>query len=468
MGAGSLYTINLMNKRNNEDNSYFSEGGITYGILSTISLFLMIILTIIYGRLEYNRVFVYFCISMISLYIPHVLGAWIYGANLNYNNNNNNMNNYRGSSSTLAFCRIQTLWVNVSGLAAGIALLIYSFEIYKSIVQQHVIYGEWKRLKYYAMISFLFPLFVGIVPPYLIADKDDGIAPGSFFCILNKPSIPLVFVSIAGWNTVLSLFGIYFSLRTLIVVAKLFFVHGFYVNFRFSTPINENKTFDLEISNDNNNNVSSSGSSSSSISHNSLSHSRSRSMSSSKIPIYVFFRLTLFFIMYCGVTALIYGRCLIISLKQEKDLNVKEPKFIGYITASLGIVVFLIFGTSMEAGRAYWRFFSIILNWFNWITCFKKIMRDESFGDWETKQKQQMRRETGETEEEHGDSTAATTVIDEQIVNREVNMINNREIIINNTTIDIEQDNNREITTEPGEKDEKNNPSDAFRIPPFL
>ncbi|CAG8432934.1 6080_t:CDS:2 [Diversispora eburnea] len=321
-------------------------------------------------------------------------------------------------------------------------MLIYSFEIYKSIVQHHVIYGEWKRLKYYAMISFLFPLFVGIVPPYLIADKDGGVAPGAFFCILNKPSIPLVFVSIAGWNTVLSLFGIYFSLRTLIVVAKLFFVHGFYVNFRFSTPVNEN-----------NHNISSSGSSSSSISHNSLSHSRSRSISSSKIPIYVFFRLTLFFIMYCGITVIIYGRCLIIGLKQEDDLNVKEPKYIGYITASLGIVIFLIFGTSMEAGRAYWGFLSIILNWFNWVTCFKKILRDDSFGDWETKQKQQMRRDTGETEEEREDST----VIDEQIINREVSMVTNREITMNNTTIDIEQDNNREIITATGEIDEKHN-----------
>src|SRR6266542_2660050 len=124
MEAGPHLPTNNYNISNGipiiDNESYITSGGLVYAILSTISLFLMIILFIIYGRLDYNRIFVYFCVSMITLYIPQVLGAWIYGANL-----------YQASQ---AICWIQALWINASGIAAGVTVLLFSFEIYRSIV----------------------------------------------------------------------------------------------------------------------------------------------------------------------------------------------------------------------------------------------------------------------------------------------------------------------------------------------
>src|SRR6266540_4154563 len=122
MEAGPLLsanndTSNIQNSIKVDNEPYISNGGLVYAILSTTSLFFMIILSIIYGRLGYNRIFVYFCISMVTLYIPHVLGAWIYGANL--------------KQASQAICWTQALWINASGIAAGVTVLIYTFEIYR-------------------------------------------------------------------------------------------------------------------------------------------------------------------------------------------------------------------------------------------------------------------------------------------------------------------------------------------------
>src|SRR3954452_24409915 len=117
MEAGPLNKSIIQDSIPIDNEPYITDGGLAYAILSTISLFFMIILSIIYGRLDYNRIFVYFCVSMVALYIPHVLGAWIYGANL-----------HRASQ---AICLSQALWINASGMTAGVAVSIFSFEIYR-------------------------------------------------------------------------------------------------------------------------------------------------------------------------------------------------------------------------------------------------------------------------------------------------------------------------------------------------
>ncbi|CAG8437537.1 1713_t:CDS:2 [Acaulospora morrowiae] len=356
------------------DDPYITSGGLAYGILCTVSLFLMIILAIIYGRLAYNRVFVYFCLSMITLYVPHILGAWIYGANLR--------------RAPTAICWIQALWINASGISAGITALIYSFEIYRNIVKQRVTDGEWKRRKYYMTISIVFPLFVGIVPPFLIADKSDGIAPGPFFCVLNKPSIPLVFVSVSGWNTLSSLLGIYFLLSTCVAVINLFRNRKGFNPGKSTAPQTTTQGYDLGASTPQSNGSSVTMSRENSIIYEDLSEDSFSGRTFGRIPIYVCFRLALFLIMYCAMFVLIYGRSLVVNLKQD-DLSVKEPKYVEYIVASLGIVIFLIFGTSLEACTAYWRFLKAVFN-FKWLN--KCIGREESFGDWETSQ----RKRTGE------------------------------------------------------------------------
>ncbi|CAG8472532.1 14279_t:CDS:2, partial [Dentiscutata heterogama] len=214
MEANSLdnsFSNLIMYKRDSQpynQDPYITGGGLVYGILCTFSLFLMITLSIIYGRLEYNRLFAYFCISMVTLYIPHVLGAWIFGANLR--------------RASTAFCWIQALWINASGIAAGLSVLIYSYEIYRRIVC-HTTDGEWKRRKYYTAICIVFPLLVGVIPPFLIAERPDGNCP--YFCMLYEPSIPMALVSVEGWNTLTSIFGIYFSMRTVIEVIALSYTY---------------------------------------------------------------------------------------------------------------------------------------------------------------------------------------------------------------------------------------------------
>jgi hypothetical protein len=179
MEASPLLPTNKNIIQDLDNELYITSGGLAYAILSTISLFFMIILSIIYGRLDYNRIFVYFCVSMVALYIPHVLGAWIYGANLH--------------RAPQAICWIQALWINASGITAGVAVSIFSFEIYRNIVL-HLTESEWLRQKYYIAISIIFSLLIGIIPPALIAEKPNGILPGPYFCVLYKPEITMVFV----------------------------------------------------------------------------------------------------------------------------------------------------------------------------------------------------------------------------------------------------------------------------------
>ncbi|GBB94465.1 hypothetical protein RclHR1_02360023 [Rhizophagus clarus] len=286
-----MHTINELNdggptNSNNTSNSipmgnesYLTSGGLTYAILSTISLFLMIILSIIYGRLDYNRIFVYFCISMVTLYIPHVLGAWIYGANLR--------------QTSQAICWIQALWINASGIAAG------------------------------------FTLLVGIVLPALIAEKPNGILPGPYFCVLYKPEIAIAFVSIQGWNTLTSLFGIYFSIQTAIVVVKFFYIRKGVDRPKTPTTITQNTVVELT----------------------SNFHDDENENPFAFASFYVCIRLVSFGVLYCAVTILVYGRNLILSV-QKAPYNFNHP-FMEYIIASLGILLFVVFGTSMEAIRAY-------------------------------------------------------------------------------------------------------------------
>ncbi|CAG8443537.1 5469_t:CDS:2 [Acaulospora colombiana] len=327
------------------DDPYMTSGGLAYGILCTMSLFLMIILAIIYGRLARNRVFVYFCLSLIMLYIPHILGAWIYGANLN--------------RAPTAVCWVQALWINASGISAGITVLIYAYEIYRNIVKQRVTEGEWKRRKYYLTMSVVFPVLVGIVPPLLIADKPDGI-----------------------------------------VVANLFFARkGFDPN-KSTTPRTA-RDFDLEASTPPSNGSSVTMSHEESVVYEDLSSGSFTRRVVGRIPIYICLRLVLFLVTYCAMIVLLYGRSLVVNLKQD-ELSVKEPKYIEYIVASLGIIIFLIFGTSLEACAAYLRFLKVIFN-FNWLKrCFG---RDDSFGDWEVTRK---KREVTDTPEPTFISRGAT------------------------------------------------------------
>ncbi|CAG8540528.1 4052_t:CDS:2, partial [Paraglomus occultum] len=187
---------------------HFADGGLIYSILCTLSLFLMFVLVIIYYRLNYNRIFVYFCVSIVLIFIPHALGGWIYGAQL--------------ARAPTIVCWIQGLWINAASIAGGLTVLVYTYEIYRGIVL-HVPDDEYKRRKYYIAVSILFPLLVGFVPPAIIAEKPNGILPAAYFCFLYKPMIPLAFVSVEGWNTLLAIPAIYFSFRTAIEVAKIIY-----------------------------------------------------------------------------------------------------------------------------------------------------------------------------------------------------------------------------------------------------
>lgn len=362
MGAGSLYDTfsNLIiYKRDSlsyDQDPYITGGGLAYGILCTFSLFLMITLSIIYGRLEYNRIFAYFCISMVALYIPHVLGAWIFGANL------------RRAPST--FCWIQALWINASGIASGISVLIYSYELYRRIVW-HLTDGEWKRRKYYIAICIVFPLLVGVIPPFLIAERPDGIAPGPFFCMLYEPSIPMALVSVEGWNTLTSLFGIYFSMRTVIEVIALSYTY----EESDKTPQHqlnaEVQDFDYDLSS-----PTSIATTEPNFSNNQDSIS---TRTTSSIPIYVLLRLILFALLYCAVTILSYGRDLYLSIRQIEYDRI-NPTYLEYVISLLGIVIFIVFGTSLEACKAYWHLLKVILS-FRWLK--RWSTRKDSFGDWE-------------------------------------------------------------------------------------
>jgi len=96
------------------------------------------------------------------------------------------------------------------------------------------------------------------------------------------------------------------------------------------------------------------------------------------IPIFVCIRLVSFGVLYCAVTIFVYGRNLVLSI-QRVPYDPNKP-FMEYIIASLGILLFIVFGTSMEAVNAYWKFVKIVIS----CQCIKLWLgRDESFGDWE-------------------------------------------------------------------------------------
>ncbi|CAG8603661.1 17309_t:CDS:1 [Racocetra fulgida] len=100
----------------------------------------------------------------------------------------------------------------------------------------------------------------------------------------------------------------------------------------------------------------------------------------SSIPIYVVLRLILFALLYCAVTILSYGRDLYISFR-EVEYDLVNPSYLEYVISLLGIIIFIVFGTSIEACKAYWRFLKAFLR-FKWV---KHLLgRKDSFGDWET------------------------------------------------------------------------------------
>ncbi|CAI2165751.1 3088_t:CDS:2 [Funneliformis geosporum] len=280
--------------------------------------------------------------------------AWIYGANLN--------------QAPQVICWIQALWINASGIAAGITILIYSFEIYRSLVLR-VTEGEWLRRKFYLVMLIIIPILVGIIPPAILAEKPNGILPGPYFCVLYKPEIPMIFISIQGWNTLTSLFGIYFSIRTATMVVKFIYIRKGVVKPKPS-PIRKSRNIGVEPS---------TPTASISNFHNTRQIDECPPLSSrtiASIPMFVCIRLVTFGVLYCAVTILVYGRNLVLSIKGT-PYDSKKP-FMEYIIASLGIVLFIVFGTSMEAIRAYWKFIKIILS----CQCLK-MRRDESFSDWE-------------------------------------------------------------------------------------
>ncbi|CAG8550251.1 1704_t:CDS:2 [Ambispora leptoticha] len=363
--------------RGPSDDPYMTTGAVAYAILCTISLILMCILTIIYGRLSYNRVFVYFCVSVIALFIPHTLGAWIFGANL--------------ARAPNWLCWIQGLWINAAGIGAGLLVLLYSYEIYKSIVL-HVDNDYQLRKKYYLALAVLLPLLIGFIGPVIVAEKPYGILPGPYFCVLYSPILPLAFVSIQGWNTLLSIpvsakekyepqktntdisheiesaFTIPYTPTTMTSTANASqIIHS------PTTYVNHNDNYSIPDQ---------------------VSKLSDRTISS--IPVYVCLRLVMFGLLYSAVTISVYGRNLYDSVRQaEYDF---KPTYLEYVIASLGIILFLVFGTSIEAGRAYLRFIRILakLNWLR--RCFAWMRRDESFGDWEIQQQKKRAEEQAKQE----------------------------------------------------------------------
>ncbi|CAG8662204.1 11669_t:CDS:2, partial [Scutellospora calospora] len=226
----------------------------------------------------------------------------------------------------------------------------------------HMTDGEWKRRKYYITICVIFPLLIGVIPPFLIAERPDGITPGPYFCMFYKPSIPLALVSVDGWNTLTSLFGIYFSSRE-----------------SDKTPQHQTDTgiqeFDHGL-----NTPASIASSNLRFSSNPYDIGTSGSTrSTSSIPIYVLLRLILFAFLYCAITILSYGRNLYLSIR-EIEYDLINPTYLEYVVALLGIVIFVVFGTSIEAFKAYWRFLKVFLS-FRWLK--SRLNRKDSFGDWE-------------------------------------------------------------------------------------
>ncbi|CAG8549425.1 4383_t:CDS:2 [Ambispora gerdemannii] len=393
--------------RSPSDDPYMTSGAVTYTILCTISLILMCILTIIYGRLSYNRVFVYFCVSIIALFIPHTLGAWIFGANL--------------ARAPDWLCWIQGLWINAAGIGAGLTVLLYSFEIYKSIVL-HIDNDYHLLKKYYLALAVLVPLLIGFIGPVIVAEKPHGVLPGPYFCILYRPILPLAFVSIQGWNTLFSIPGIYFSFRTVIEVIKVIYTQkGFddkalakERNGPKTNSANTNISHDIEsaftmpytpttmTSTANTSQIIQSPTTY--VNHDTYDANytlpdRTSKLSDrtiSSIPVYVCLRLVLFGLLYCAVTISVYGRNLYHSVRQ-KEYDFK-PTYLEYVIASLGIINFLVFGTSREAGRAYLRFIMIAIE-LNWLRrCFAWMRRDESFGDWEIQQEKKRAEEKAKQE----------------------------------------------------------------------
>ncbi|CAG8522730.1 4027_t:CDS:2, partial [Cetraspora pellucida] len=205
----------------------------------------------------------------------------------------------------------------------------------------------------------------------LIAERPDGISPGPFFCMFYKPSIPLALVSVDGWNTLTSLFGIYFSMRTVIEVIATSYAHRESVK----TPQHQlnagTQEFDLDL------NSPTSVATSNRFPNNPASVVTS---TTSSIPIYVLLRLILFALLYCAITILSYGRNLYISIR-DVEYDLVNPTYLEYVISLLGIIIFIVFGTSIEACKAYWRFLKAFLS-FQW---FKRLLaRKDSFGDWET------------------------------------------------------------------------------------
>ncbi|KAG9293050.1 hypothetical protein G9A89_016412 [Geosiphon pyriformis] len=383
--------------RGKSDDPYMTTGALIYSVLSTISIFLMCVLCVIYGRLNYNRVFFYFCVSIVMLYIPHVLGAWIAGANL--------------ARWPNALCWIQGLWINTTGIAGGMLVSIYSFEIYRSIVW-HKFDDEYKRKRYYFWTVILFPFLIGFIGPIIVANKPYGIQPGPYFCLLYKPKRALAFVSIEGWNTLFSIPGIYFSFRTAIEVARIIFT---------------SKGFDpmTTIKQESGRRRSSVTRSQVNADHVHLSHdieaaftipyspttpttmtqlhspipsnppARTPSSLSDRtiasIPIYACIRLVSFGLLYSGVTVGVYGRNLYHAIR-ETNYDFK-PSYLDYLIASLGIIIFVVFGTSVKAIREYGRFFKILAT-FNWLkVCILWLRRDQSFGDWEIQEQRKQQAE---------------------------------------------------------------------------
>jgi hypothetical protein len=99
------------------------------------------------------------------------------------------------------------------------------------------------------------------------------------------------------------------------------------------------------------------------------------------IPIYVCARLLIFGLLYSAVTVGISGRNLYLAIRLTEH-NFR-PSYMEYLISSLGILIWLVFGTSREAFRAYWRGIRLIFS-LQWIRrllwCFQN---DDSFGDWE-------------------------------------------------------------------------------------
>ena len=122
----------------------------------------------------------------------------------------------------------------------------------------------------------------------------------------NK-KIFFLFGSIQGWNTLTSLFGIYFSVRTAFVVIRFIYTRKGLDKPKTSSIAT--RTTGIESN------------SPTTITSNSTIHQKDENPSFSSrtiasIPIFVCIRLVSFGVLYCAVTILVYGRNLILSIQR--------------------------------------------------------------------------------------------------------------------------------------------------------